>query len=178
VASQPRAGAVGANLYYPDGTRQYAGMMQLYGMPGNTTADLPMVAVEPHVAGRGTPEDAAAFEARGIVAHLNLSEDTKADHLRSLDVFVSMSLWEDFNLPLAEAQALGTFSLAIDVGAHPELCPFLMNHPADGVRYIARAAADRAWLRDASALCATFIRRHYSWETTANEVKALLRLRR
>jgi len=134
------------------------------------------VAVEPHVAGRGTPEDAAAFEARGIVAHLNLSEDAKADYLRSLDVFVSMSLWEGFNLPLAEAQALGTFSLALDVGAHPELCPFLMNHPADGVRYIAHAAADRAWLRDASALCASFIRRHYSWETTANEVKALLRL--
>lgn len=135
------------------------------------------VPVEPHVAGRGQPEDAAAFEARGIVAHLNLSEAAKADYLRSLDVFVSMSQWEGFNLPLAEAQALGTLGLALDVGAHPELCPFLMNHPDDGRRYITRAAADRAWLRDASALCGRYIRQHYSWESTANEVKALLRRR-
>ncbi len=86
-----------------------------------------------------------------------------------------MSLWEGFNLPLAEAQALGTFSLALDVGAHPELCPFLMSRPSDAGRYVRRATEHRAWLRDASALCGRFIRTQYSWETTAAEVRALLR---
>ncbi len=130
--------------------------------------------VEFHVAGRGTDEDAASFTARGVVPHLNLDDEAKVAYLRSLDVFVSMSLWEGFNLPLAEAQAAGTFSLALDTGAHPEICPYLMSHPDDAVRYIARAAADRAWLADASARCARFVRGHYSWDTTAAEVQRLL----
>lgn len=127
-----------------------------------------------HVAGRGTDEDAASFTARGVVPHLNLDDAAKIQYLRSLDVFVSMSLWEGFNLPLAEAQAVGTFSLALDTGAHPEVCPYLMGHPDDAVRYIARAAERRDWLRDASARCARFVRGHYSWDATAAEVRRLL----
>jgi glycosyltransferase involved in cell wall biosynthesis len=85
-----------------------------------------------------------------------------------------MSLWEGFNLPLAEAQAVGTFSLALDTGAHPEVCPYLMSHVDDALRYIARAAKDRQWLLEASARCARFIRGQYSWNSTAAEVRRLL----
>jgi glycosyltransferase involved in cell wall biosynthesis len=129
--------------------------------------------VEFHVAGRGSEEDAAPFRARGVVPHLNLDDAAKIRYLRSLDVFVSMSLWEGFNLPLAEAQAVGTLSLALDTGAHPEICPYLLSHADDAVRYIARAAEDRQWLLDASERCARFIRTHYSWDFTAAEVRKL-----
>jgi glycosyltransferase involved in cell wall biosynthesis len=132
------------------------------------------VEAEFHVAGRGTREDAASFTARGVVPHLNLDDDAKVQYLRSLDVFVSMSLWEGFNLPLAESQAVGTLSLALDTGAHPEVCPYLMGHPDEAVRYIARAAEQRQWLIEASARCARFIRSHYSWDATAAEVSQLL----
>jgi glycosyltransferase involved in cell wall biosynthesis len=132
------------------------------------------IPAELHVAGRGTEQDATSFRARGIVPHLNLDGGDKARYLRSLDVFVSMSLWEGFNLPLAEAQAVGTLSLALDTGAHPEICPYLMSHPDDAVRYVARAAEDRQWLLEASARCARFIRANYSWDSTAAEVKRLL----
>jgi glycosyltransferase involved in cell wall biosynthesis len=130
--------------------------------------------VEFHVAGRGTEQDAASFRTRGVVPHLNLSDDEKVRYLRMLDVFVSMSLWEGFNLPLAEAQAVGTFSLALDTGAHPEVCPYLLNRPADGIRYVARAVESREWLVDASARCARFIRANYSWDATAAQVRRLL----
>ena len=132
------------------------------------------VEAEFHVAGRGTEEDAASFTARGVVPHLNLDDDAKVQYLRLLDVFVSMSLWEGFNLPLAEAQAVGTLSLALDTGAHPEVCPYLMGHPDEAVRYIARAAEQRQWLLEASARCARFVRSHYSWDSTAAEVRRLL----
>jgi glycosyltransferase involved in cell wall biosynthesis len=135
------------------------------------------IEVELQVAGRGTEEDAAFFRARGIIPHLNLDDDAKIQYLRSLDVFVTMSLWEGFNLPLAEAQAVGTFSLALDTGAHPEVCPYLMSHVDDAVRYVAQAAEDRRWLLDVSARCARFIRKHYSWEKTAAEVRRLLEAR-
>jgi glycosyltransferase involved in cell wall biosynthesis len=134
------------------------------------------VPVEAHVAGRGTEQDALAFAARGIVPHLNLTHAEKVEYLRGLDLFVSMSLWEGFNLPLVEAQALGTLSLALDVGSHPEVCPYLISTPLDTERYVARAVVDRHWLRDASALCARFVRSRYSWEATTSQVAAMLRV--
>jgi glycosyltransferase involved in cell wall biosynthesis len=130
--------------------------------------------VEFHVAGRGTEKDAASFRARDVVPHLNLDDDAKIRYLRSLDVFVSMSLWEGFNLPLAEAQAVGTFGLALDVGAHPEICPYLLSHPEDAVRYVTRAVEDGQWLLEVSARCAGFIRSRYSWDSTAAAVRKLL----
>jgi glycosyltransferase involved in cell wall biosynthesis len=132
------------------------------------------IPIEAHVAGRGTEEDATSFVARGIIPHLNLSEDQKADYLRSLDVFVSFSLWEGFNLPVVEAQTLGTLSLALDVGAHPEVCPFLLKDPLEALAYLTRASEDPAWLESASQLAATFARSRLSWEHTSARVKSLL----
>lgn len=37
------------------------------------------------------------------------------------DVYVTASLWEGFNLPLAEAQACGKKVVAFNIGAHPEI---------------------------------------------------------
>jgi glycosyltransferase involved in cell wall biosynthesis len=132
------------------------------------------IPVEAHVAGRGTEEDAAAFVARGIVPHLNVTETEKAEYLRSLDIFVSMSLWEGFNLPVVEAQTLGTLSLALDVGAHPEVCPYLLNEPMEAISYLVRAFQDRNWLQRASYTAANFARSKLSWENTGDKVKALL----
>ena len=132
------------------------------------------IPVEAHVAGRGTQEDAAAFVARGIVPHLNLSEDEKAEYLRSLDIFVSMSLWEGFNLPVVEAQTLGTLSLALDVGAHPEVCPYLMSEPMEAISYLARATQDPEWLQGASSRAANYARSRLTWERTSDAVRSLL----
>ena len=131
--------------------------------------------VEFHAAGRGTEEDAEQFRQRGIIPHLNLSDEEKTTYLRSLDIFVSMSLWEGFNLPVTEAQALGTFSLALDVGAHPEVCPYLLANPAEAIRYIERALKSPEWLEQASTSCYHFIRDNFSWDQTAQAVAVLLK---
>ncbi|HYP13436.1 MAG TPA: glycosyltransferase, partial [Bryobacteraceae bacterium] len=41
--------------------------------------------------------------------------------MREVDLGVSFSQWEGFNLPLAEMQWLGKPVLALDIGAHPEV---------------------------------------------------------
>lgn len=132
------------------------------------------IPLEAHVAGRGTEEDASTFVARGIVPHLNLTETEKAEYLRSLDIFVSMSLWEGFNLPVVEAQTLGTLSLALDVGAHPEVCPYLLTEPMEAISYLVRATQDPEWLQEASSRAATYARSKLTWERTSASVQSLL----
>lgn len=126
--------------------------------------------VESHVAGRGSEKDAMNFNQMGIKTHLNLSDEDKYKYLRDLDIFISFSLWEGFNLPVVEAQAVGTFSLCLDIGAHPEVCPFLLNSPADALRYIKRAQSDRRWLQSVSNKCYSFVREKFKWKETAKKI--------
>jgi len=37
------------------------------------------------------------------------------------DLYVTASLWEGFNLPIAEAQACGKRVVAFNIGSHPEV---------------------------------------------------------
>ena len=72
-----------------------------------------------------TPEAIAAAaggEGRSRVVALGFPDDAAmAAWIRGADALVSLSAWEGFNLPLAEAQVLGTPALAFDIGAHREV---------------------------------------------------------
>jgi len=129
-----------------------------------------------HVMGRGKPQDAAAFQDAGIVTHLNATDEQRADYLRRLDVFVSLSLWEGCNLPLLEAQALGTAGLACDTGAHPEMTPLLAADSADMLSLIRAYARDRDLLRQHSLMGYRFARGRYSWARAADETVRVLGL--
>lgn len=117
--------------------------------------------------GRGTPKDAAVFEAKGIETRLNTPDDHKWDYLRNLDVFISPSLWEGFNLPLAEAQALGAMGVAFDTGAHPEVTPFIVSSTEEVVALLGRLAVDSSLLWRHSLLSYRFVRTRFSWERCA-----------
>ncbi|MCK5768897.1 glycosyltransferase family 4 protein [Algiphilus sp.] len=124
--------------------------------------------------GRGRARDARPFEAEGIRVIRNASDAERARFLAGLDVFVSMSLWEGCNLPLLEAQALGTPALALDTGAHPETCAHLCASPADMLRLVRIWQRDRARLAEAGALARRFVRGGLGWESTAGRFRALL----
>jgi len=49
-----------------------------------------------------------------------LSDDGLLEIMKRVDLGISVSQWEGFNLPLAEMQQLGQSCLAFDLGAHPE----------------------------------------------------------
>ncbi len=131
--------------------------------------------IAPFVAGRGEPADAKEFVERGISATLNLTDGEKWKYLRDLDVFISFSQWEGFNLPLVEAQALGTVGLAFDVGAHPETTPFVFTDVNAALTLIRRYIVDRPLLHGHSRLSYHFVRRNFRWSSTAVKFVELLK---
>lgn len=63
-----------------------------------------------------------------------VGDDTLREIMRVCEVGLSLSLWEGFNLPLAEMQWLGRPALAFSLAAHPEVIvdPWLLcAQPAD-----------------------------------------------
>lgn len=124
--------------------------------------------------GRGRARDARPFEAEGIRVIRNASDAERARFLAGLDVFVSMSLWEGCNLPLLEAQALGTPALALDTGAHPETCAHLCASPADMLRLVRAWHRDRALLTAAGGRARTFVRDRLSWDAATGRFARLL----
>ncbi|MBY0429797.1 MAG: glycosyltransferase family 4 protein [Rhodospirillales bacterium] len=125
------------------------------------------------IMGRGTEEDAAPFLAQGIEVRLNASDAERAQFLRTLDVFVSLSLWEGFNLPVVEAQALGTPALTLDTGAHPEVTPLCLPSLEDILVLVRAYAADRTVLAEHAGLAYAMVRRRFSWDQAVQEFLAL-----
>jgi glycosyltransferase involved in cell wall biosynthesis len=112
------------------------------------------IAVPPHLAGSvigvGYPDD------RDLLALM-----------RRVDLGVSVSLWEGFNLPLAEMFWLGKPALAFNLAAHPEVVPdpwFLVDDVGD-------MAAKAAWLMQAGPVSPTLdgdrltaYRQRFTWD--------------
>lgn len=128
------------------------------------------------VMGRGTPSDAAPFLEDDIKVELNATEEEKWRYLRSLDVFVASSLWEGFDLPLVEAQAVGTVGLAFDTGAHPETTPILTSNLDEAVTLIVAYDRNRELLLEHSRVAYRYVRSRFRWADTASEVARILGL--
>jgi GT2 family glycosyltransferase/glycosyltransferase involved in cell wall biosynthesis len=124
------------------------------------------------VMGRGTPADAAPLRAQGCKVHLNATDEERAVFLSTIDVFVSLSLWEGFDLPVVEAQWLGTPALALDTGAHPEVTPLLMPDLGGLVDLLENYARDPALLAVHGKLCRDFVASRFRWDTTAERYLA------
>jgi len=123
--------------------------------------------VEPWIMGRGTAEDKAFWNSHGVDVMLNATDLEREDYLSGLDVFVSASQWEGFNLPLVEAQALGTVGVAFDVGAHPETTPFLATSIEDLVSMLLAWSRDREILKRVSDQAQKYVQSKFDWNETA-----------
>ena len=126
------------------------------------------------VMGRGEKSDAADFRQRGIDVHLNASDAERSRFLQELDVFVSCSLWEGFNLPLVEAARAGTACIAFDSGAHPEVTPLVVSDTHAALSLLRAYAGNRDLLARHSRLCARHIQQQFRWETAALALMKLL----
>lgn len=130
--------------------------------------------VEIYVMGRGTEKDAEIFEKKGYKVYCNASDEERENYLRSLDIFISPSLWEGFNLPLVEAMKSGTLSMAFDTGAHPEVCPFVYSSVSEMVTSIKRYAGNRQMLLRDSERCYDYVNKKFTWEHTTSSLLKLL----
>ncbi len=164
---------VGALARMGRGEAHYKGVDQLLQLD----AELARLGVdrELHVMGRGTAKDARPFAGRGFAVHLNASEDERNRFLRDVDVFVTTSLWEGTNLPLVEAQALGTPALALDTGAHPEFTPLICSSVPEMALQIRAYSARPELLHRHGLMAYRFVRATMSWPQAAERIDAALR---
>lgn len=125
------------------------------------------------VMGRGGENDALALASAGFFTHLNATNDEREAYLRGIDVFVTLSKWEGCNLPLVEAQALGTPALALDTGAHPEFAPLCFASLELMAEQLRAYADSDDLLRDHGDLCYRYVRSRFTW---AQSAAALVRL--
>lgn len=129
---------------------------------------------EIYVMGRGTAKDAEAFEKKGYKVYCNASDEEREVYLRDLDIFISPSLWEGFNLPVVEAMKCGTLSMVFDTGAHPEVCPFLYSNVDEMLSSIKAYARNRQLLLRDSEKCYDYVNKKFRWEHTASSLLKLL----
>lgn len=129
--------------------------------------------VQFQIMGRGDQSDVEWWSRHGVEVIVNASDAAKAQFLREIDVLVSPSLWEGFNLPVVEAQALGTPALAFDTGAHPETSAIVTRSVTDMENLIRAFHSDRDLLQTMSNRAYRYARGAFLWERTASE---LLRL--
>ena len=158
---------IGALMRLGKGEAEYKGNALLITLFERLKKQIP---VDINIMGRGTPADAKDFTAAGYTVLLSKSDDERNDYLRSLDVFVTLSLWEGFNLPLVEAQALGTMSIATDAGAHPEVTPFIISDLAELERLIIAMSGNPKLLAENSNLCYKYVRKKFRWAESAESL--------
>lgn len=125
------------------------------------------------VMGRGGENDALALASAGFFTHLNATNAEREAYLRGIDVFVTLSKWEGCNLPLVEAQALGTPSLALDTGAHPEFAPLCFASLELMAQQLRAYADSDELLRAHGEVCYSYVRSRFTW---AHSAAALVRL--
>ncbi len=126
------------------------------------------------VMGRGTKQDAQLLRDQGFEVHLNASDSERERYLRDIDVFVTLSKWEGCNLPLVEAEALGTPGLALDTGSHPEVSPLVFANLDLMATQIAAYADSPELLRAHGEDCYTFVRSRMSWNDAAASLLTLV----
>ncbi len=104
------------------------------------------------------------------------------DLMRRVDLGISVSRWEGFNLPLAEMQWLGRPALAFDLAAHPEVVVHPWYLCRDTAEMAAKASAvlldrglDAAAGREASARFRDRFRWRRFTETCADAFAGLVR---
>ncbi len=153
---------VGTLMRLGEGEARYKGVELFAQLVGETDDEFAF-----SIMGRGNDADRKHWEDLGVDVHLNATDDERAIYLRELDVLVSPSMWEGFNLPLVEAQASGTVGIAFDAGAHPETTPYLADNVADGLTLLRAWAADRNLLARASSRCYHYVRNKFTWDATA-----------
>lgn len=126
------------------------------------------------IMGRGDQSDVDWWSRYGVEVAVNAPDEAKAQFLRESDILVSPSLWEGFNLPVVEAQALGTPSLAFDTGAHPETSAVVARSVTDMENLIRACHADRGLLQTMSDRAYRYARTAFSWDRTASELLRLI----
>jgi glycosyltransferase involved in cell wall biosynthesis len=84
--------------------------------------------VETVLAGVGSPDDEAWVREAGAIPWANVPPADMPGFYSAIDIYLSASRWEGFNLPIVEAGWHGVPAVAYEVGAHAEHVTAVLVH--------------------------------------------------
>jgi glycosyltransferase involved in cell wall biosynthesis len=127
--------------------------------------------------GLGSEEDAEWIRSYGAIPILNLPPERMPDFYNAIDIYLTASRWEGFNLPLVEAAWHGVPSIAYDAGAHGEHVTSVLvpDGRFDELCSAALTLVRDRRLRERFAQDARRRAQHFSWKRCAAEFEAILR---
>ena len=105
------------------------------------------------------------------------SDDALHDLMTQVDAGVSVSLWEGFNLPLAEMQWVGKPVVVFDIGAHPEVVahPWFLAEDVSQMAVKLNACLNHSGLSEAEHRKALKIfRKNFRWELVVERYEKAL----
>ena len=164
---------VGTLMRLGTGEARYKGVELLPLLRDEIAAQVPNLRFE--VMGRGEAADALALEQQGFTVYRNASDAERTAFLREIDVFISPSKWEGTNLPLVEAQALGTPGFAFDTGAHPEFTALVFPSVALVAEQVAAYARNPLLLEEHGRRARSFVREKMQWSAAGAQLAALVK---
>ena len=148
------------------GEAQYKGFEILRELKPSLEARIPNLSLE--YCGKISSAHAESLRSEGWSVYSGVSNQERDQWLRRCHLTISPSLWEGFNLPLVESQALGTIALAFDTGAHPEVTPFVCGNISEMAGLVFALHQDRDLLERYSVLAYQFARNRFKWEISAD----------
>ena len=133
-----------------------------------------ILGLELEYCGKISPSMISVLEAEGWRVRSGVTDQQRNDWLRSCHLILSPSLWEGFNLPLVEAQALGSMAVAFDTGAHPEVVPFVCGGIDEMEGLIVALDQNRELLCQYSQDAYKFVRDRFNWDHSAEALAQLI----
>lgn len=118
----------------------------------------------------------AKYKARVIPIGFPSDEELQAV-MATVDLGLSVSLWEGFNLPLAEMQWLGKAVLCFDVGAHPEVVVdpwYLCTAPSEMVEKAGALLAGKGLAKKEWSDATKRFQDAFKWSRTIDRLEAAL----
>lgn len=116
----------------------------------------------------------ADLQMNGFHVISDVDEDFKQEALIQSDLFFSPSLWEGFNLPVVEAQYLGVPSMALSIGAHPEVCPFHFGTVDEAVQHIITMYKNQDYSSKCGRICEGYVKSKFTWENSVLQLVSIL----
>lgn len=115
------------------------------------------------VVGGGDEETCARLKDAGVEAHSSVSSPAEMAKLyNECDALASFSIYETFNLPLAEAGFAHKPAIALNVRVHPEVTPFVFNSYEEIRDYL--RTATRSTLKADGEKMFQFVDSRFRWE--------------
>lgn len=94
--------------------------------------------------GKSTPDDVREMEQQGLNVHSNVSDEVMKELYLAADAYMNFSLWEGYNLGIAQALAMGLPTLGSDIPAHRAFGIEVSNDVEKATEWLASKAASES----------------------------------